>query len=110
MMDDLALRLLGSAALARAARGDVDVAALSVLKVLGSEAAQTASEHALGAFGPDGLLDPATTAPYHPYRIDHYGAGWFARYAGTFAGTISGGTSEIQRNIIAQRVLGLPRG
>ncbi|MET0700873.1 MAG: acyl-CoA dehydrogenase family protein, partial [Mycobacterium sp.] len=110
VMDDLALRLLGSAALAGAARGQVDVAALSVLKVLGSEAEQAAAEHALGAAGRDGLLDPATTAAYHPYRIDHYGAGWFARYAGSFAGTISGGTSEIQRNIIAQRVLGLPRG
>ena len=54
-MDNQALRLLGSVALARAARGDEDVAALSVLKLFGSEASQPASEHALGAAGVDGL-------------------------------------------------------
>ena len=109
VMDDQALRLLGSAALARASRGEGDTAALSVLKVLGSEAAQTGAGHALAAAGPDGLIDPATTSQYNAHGMDHSAASWFARYAGTFAGTISGGTSEIQRNIIAQRVLGLPR-
>ena len=34
---------------------------------------------------------------------------WMQRYLQTFGGTISAGASEIQRNIIAQRVLGLPR-
>ncbi|MGA7053236.1 MAG: acyl-CoA dehydrogenase family protein, partial [Mycobacterium sp.] len=38
IMDKQALRLLGSVALARAARGEEDVAAVSVLKLLGSEA------------------------------------------------------------------------
>jgi alkylation response protein AidB-like acyl-CoA dehydrogenase len=109
VMDYYALRLLGSAALGRAARGDVDVAALSVLKVFGSEAEQSALRHALDAAGVDGLRDKALTAPYNPYAPDLFTASWFARYISSYAGTIAGGTSEIQRNIIAQQVLGLPR-
>jgi alkylation response protein AidB-like acyl-CoA dehydrogenase len=109
IMDKQALRLLGSVALARAARGEDDVAAISVLKLLGSEAELRGFEFALEAAGPDGLIHPAQTGPYAPMNLDHYFASWFERYARSFSGTIAGGTSEIQRNIIAQRVLGLPR-
>lgn len=108
VMDYYALRLLGSAALGRAARGQVDVAALSVLKVFGSEAEQSALRHALDGSGLDGLCDKALTARYNPYAPDLFTASWFGRYISSYAGTIAGGTSEIQRNIIAQRVLGLP--
>ena len=108
-MDFEALRLLGSAAIARADRGDEDVPSLSVLKLLGSEAVQTASEHALSAAGADGLAHPALTGPFAPLNLDSHYGGWFDRYFRSFAATIAGGTSEIQRNIIAQRVLGLPR-
>jgi alkylation response protein AidB-like acyl-CoA dehydrogenase len=34
---------------------------------------------------------------------------WAHGFFVSFASTIAGGSSEIQRNIIAQRVLGLPR-
>lgn len=110
IMDKQALRLLGSVALARAARGEDDTSAISVLKLLGSEAELRISEHALEAAGGDGLVHPGLTGPYAPMNLDHYFASWFERYARSFSGTIAGGTSEIQRNIIAQRILGLPRG
>jgi len=42
-------------------------------------------------------------------RPEVFRGSWFDRYLRSFAGTIAGGTSQIQRNIVAQHVLGLPR-
>ena len=51
--------------------------------------------------------------PYGPVTDEDRGeehGRWVNAFFVSFAGTIAGGSSEIQRNIIAQRVLGLPRG
>jgi alkylation response protein AidB-like acyl-CoA dehydrogenase len=104
-MDVQALRLLGY----RQLGGGRNPAELSVLKLLGSEAVQAASLHALESRGPEGLLHPDVTGTYSHMNNEVFIASWFERYVRSFAGTIAGGTSEIQRNIIAERILGLPR-
>jgi len=83
-------------------QGDIPVAEGSMSKLFSTEALQRASQDMVELAGPDGLrsyLDP--TAPERG-RFEHS-----LRFSlGT---TIYAGTSEIQRNIIAQRGLGLPR-
>ena len=74
------------------------------------EAVRTASEHALEDAGAAGLAHPSMTSGFTHVGNEAFAASWFERYARSFAGTIAGGTSEIQRTIIAERVLGLPRG
>jgi alkylation response protein AidB-like acyl-CoA dehydrogenase len=104
-MDLAALRLLGYEQLS----GGQNPADISVLKLLGSEAVQRAHWHALEERGTDGLSHPARTAPDNHMSHDVFATSWFERYMRTFPGTIAGGTSEVHRNIIAERILGLPR-
>jgi len=75
----------------------------SLLKLFGSESVQRSlaiGTEALGAAG----LDRHRLGP----QMWREGS-WFTQWMRSFGGTIPGGTSEIQRNIIAERVLGLPR-
>src|SRR4029450_7790532 len=108
VVDSWALRLLGYRTLAKARRG-VEATEQSILKLLGSEAGQGGTRHMLGAAGPDGLDPDRRSAPLDPLYSEVHSASWWERYLRSFAGTIAGGTSQIQRNIIAERVLGLPR-
>ncbi|MGI9603080.1 MAG: acyl-CoA dehydrogenase family protein [Acidimicrobiales bacterium] len=106
--DAQALRLLGNRQLAKQQRGLVP-AEQSILKVMGSEAQRELALLAVEAFGPYALDQRQVPDHRSAFASDRLVATWFDRYLFGFAGTISGGTSEIQRNIIAERVLGLPR-
>jgi alkylation response protein AidB-like acyl-CoA dehydrogenase len=105
--DAYALRLLGYRNLAKTRKG-MDATEQSILKLFGSEAVQSGTLRMLESLGPAGLSN-TRTAPVEPLSEDLFGESWFNRYVRSFSGTIAGGTSQIQRNIIAERVLGLPR-
>jgi alkylation response protein AidB-like acyl-CoA dehydrogenase len=96
------IRVNGARNLARVlAGGDVGPEG-SVAKLFGQESEKELYELALDVAGPAAVLDRgATDAPDR--------GKWILGYLRTRASTIGGGTSEIQRNIIAERVLGLPR-
>ena len=109
-----AMKAMGHLGFARAAKG-LDAPQQSLLKLYGSEIAQRLARDVVAAMGATGLdLDhgPTTIDGSAGASWAHSTAGvaWPDRYLRSFAGTIAGGTSEIQRTIVAERVLGLPRG
>jgi len=76
---------------------------VSVLKLYGSELVQRLDDFALSVQGPYAQLWRGT-----PQVVDE--GQWQYGWLMARAMTIASGTSEVQRNIIAQRLLGLPRG
>ena len=75
----------------------------SMSKVFGSEVVQRVTEASLDILGMYGTLGREDKWAPLKGRVQE-------NWMNAFAGTIAAGTSEIQRNIIAGRGLGLPRG
>jgi alkylation response protein AidB-like acyl-CoA dehydrogenase len=94
------LRALGYQGFADFARGRA-ASQHSYLKLATSELAKELFELGMDLQGPWG----AVADPDRGEERGRWSHGWFM----SFAATIAGGTSQIQRNIIATRVLGLPR-
>jgi alkylation response protein AidB-like acyl-CoA dehydrogenase len=65
----------------------------SLMRLYFAELAQRIHRAAMDILGPEALLD----------------SHWTHDYLESYSETIAGGTAEIQRNIIAERILGLPR-
>jgi alkylation response protein AidB-like acyl-CoA dehydrogenase len=76
--------------------GDLTSSAFSVLKLMTSETERDLGDLATEVLGTDACVDPSDNDFVHHMLIGR-------------AQTILGGTSEIQRNILGERVLGLPK-
>jgi alkylation response protein AidB-like acyl-CoA dehydrogenase len=80
--------------------GDTGSSAFSVLKLMTSETDRDLGDMATAVLGTDACVDPGN---------DSDGAALVHAMLVGRAQTILGGTSEIQRNILGERVLGLPK-
>jgi alkylation response protein AidB-like acyl-CoA dehydrogenase len=71
----------------------------SIMKLFAAEYLRRLGAAALEMLGPDGMLEGDGPA----------GGAWQARFLNAPSIGIAGGSNEVQRNIIGERVLGLPR-
>ena len=103
-----AIDLLGLRVTLKQLSGTDPGATGSVRKLLGMEHAQQVAELCLAMSGPEGALGGAAGAPVGRPGAPN-GAYWARQVLMTQVLTIGGGTTDIQLNIIGERILGLPR-
>jgi len=87
-----------------AARGDASFGSASLLKIAFSELLRDMTGYASLISGLSGLVDPGQR-----HQVGFVSGDWTIDWLGSWGWTIAAGTSEVQRNIVAEQVLGLPR-
>ena len=95
------VRYSGMRSLTDSLRGHMNPHLSAAMKLTSTSLSQELSETAMEILGPYATLMDDGHAPS--------GGRWARQWLGDRSMTIAGGTSEVQRNIVAQRVLGLPR-
>jgi alkylation response protein AidB-like acyl-CoA dehydrogenase len=88
--------LLGKRALGKIAAGGAPGAEHSVIKLVWSTTMQAIGDTHLRVLGLAGIADSTGAAAHRDYLMSR-------------SATIAGGTTEIMRNILAERVLGMPK-
>ncbi|HEX9993624.1 MAG TPA: acyl-CoA dehydrogenase family protein [Acidimicrobiales bacterium] len=107
------MRFLGLRALTRFLAGQHPGPDASISKLFWSEYHQAVTELAVDVLGADATV-PSGRAPTSAFQVDDPGApndsaSWVGTFLNARAGTIYAGTSQVQRNIVGELVLGLPK-
>jgi alkylation response protein AidB-like acyl-CoA dehydrogenase len=107
------MRYLGLRTLTGWLKGEVPGRDASVSKIYWSEHHRQVTDLAVRLLGAQ-ALSPTGRSPIRHYRADdpdapNSSASWTGTWMTAISGTIYAGTSEIQRNILAESVLGLPK-
>ncbi len=97
LVEAQSIALLGQRATLRTLSGVDPGSGSSVRKLLGVEHEQRVQELGMALYGADGAV------------LDGRARRWEEGFLSTRCLTIAGGTSEVQRNVIAERMLGQPR-
>jgi alkylation response protein AidB-like acyl-CoA dehydrogenase len=97
------MRLVNLRYITRYMRGNAPGAETSFMKLYWAATEQGLCDLALALSGPEGLAMPGALRALND-------GDWAVKYLFSRVATVYGGTQDIQRNIIGERVFGLPRG
>jgi alkylation response protein AidB-like acyl-CoA dehydrogenase len=107
------MRYLGMRTLSKFLAGGHPGPDASIFKLYWSEYHKLVTELAVDILGADAMV-PSGRTPANAFQTDDVGApnssgSWVGTFYNARAGTIYAGTSQVQRNILGELVLGLPK-